>query len=139
MNVFISYTLRDEIVTIEYLKLVSKVVAEFGNPFVDIVDNNADDKQGFVIEQLDKSDLVVLIATKSTYMSQWVITEIERAEKNNTPIIHIPLSVNHGESLEYLKKCLPAEIQKLTSTLNGTKTVGCFAPLHNYSQQFLSA
>lgn len=139
MNVFISYTLRDSVVSTEYLKLVSKVVAEFGNPFVDIIDNNADDKQRFVMEQLDKSDLVVLIATKSIYMSQWVVTEIDRAEKNNTPIVYIPLIANHEASLEYLKASLPAEIQKLTINLNGIKTVGCFALLHNYSQQFLSA
>ena len=138
MNVFISYTLRDEIVTTEYLKLVSQVVAEFGNPFVDIIDNNAADKQNFVIEQLDKSDLVVLIATKSIYMSQWVVTEIDRAKKNNTPIVYIPLRINHEKSLEYLKASLSTEMQKLTRTFNGKKTVDCFAPLHNYSQQLLS-
>lgn len=113
MNVFISYTLRDEIVSTEYLKLVAKIVAEFGNPFVDIIDNNADDKQGFVMEQLDKSDLVVLIATKSIHASKWVVTEIKRAKNNNTPIVYIPLITNHETSLEYLKTTLPAEIQKL--------------------------
>ena len=113
MNVFISYTLRDEIVTTEYLKEVSKVVEEFGNPFVDIIDNKADDKQRFVIEQLDKSDLVILITTKSILMSQWVITEINRAKKNNTPIIRIPLNINQETSLEHLKASLPVEVQKL--------------------------
>jgi hypothetical protein len=139
MNVFISYTLRDEIVTTEYLKEVSKIVAEFGKPFVDIIDNKADDKQSFVIEQLDKSDLVVLITTKSILMSQWVITEINRAEKNNTPIIRIPLNINQEASLEHLKASFPVEVQKLISRLKGQKTVGSCSFVANFSQPIFAS
>ncbi len=112
MNIFISYTLRDEVITVDHLKSISEVVSDYGKPFVDIIDNDAKDKQKFVIEQLDNSDLVVLFNTDSVSKSKWVRLEIDRANKNNTPVISIPLNGNQSISLNYINKYLRAELKK---------------------------
>ena len=112
MNIFISYTLRDEVITVDHLKSISEVVSDYGKPFVDIIDNDAKDKQKFVIEQLDNSDLVVLLNTDSVSESKWVRLEIDRANKNNTPVISIPLNGNQSISLNYINKYLRAELKK---------------------------
>ncbi|HAS8529002.1 TPA: TIR domain-containing protein, partial [Vibrio vulnificus] len=112
MNIFISYTLRDEVITVDHLKSISEVVSDYGKPFVDIIDNDAKDKQKFVIEQLDNSDLVVLLNTDSVSKSKWVRLEIDRANKNNTPVISIPLNGNKSISLNDINKYLRAELKK---------------------------
>lgn len=112
MNIFISYTLRDEVITVEHLKSISEVVSDYGKPFVDIIDNDAKDKQKFVIEQLDNSALVVLLKTDSVSKSKWVRLEIDRANKNNTPVISIPLNGKKSISLNYISKYLRAELKK---------------------------
>jgi hypothetical protein len=112
MNIFISYTLRDDVITVDHLKSISEVVSDYGKPFVDIIDNDAKDKQKFVIEQLDNSDLVVLLNTDSASKSKWVRLEIDRANKNNTPVISIPLNGNQPISLIYINKYLRAELKK---------------------------
>ncbi|HHC6465752.1 TIR domain-containing protein [Vibrio sp. 378] len=112
MNIFISYTLRDDVITVDHLKSISEVVSDYGKPFVDIIDNDAKDKQKFVIEQLDNSDLVVLLNTDSVSKSKWVRLEIDRANKNNTPVISIPLNGNQPISLIYINKYLRAELKK---------------------------
>lgn len=112
MKIFISYTLRDEVMTVDHLRSISEVVSEYGKPFVDIIDNDAKDKQKFVMDQLDNSDLVVLLNTDSVSQSKWVKLEIERANKNNTPVISIPLNGNQSISLNYINKYLRAELRK---------------------------
>ncbi len=112
MNIFISYTLRDEEVTFDYLKAVSNIVSEYGQPFVDVFDNQATDKQKFVMDTLDSSDLVVLISTSSITKSQWVQTEVDRAKKNKTPIVRIYLTSSYDNSLKNLKNELDAVAPK---------------------------
>ncbi|MEC6825332.1 hypothetical protein C9I86_12555 [Photobacterium sp. NCIMB 13483] len=116
MNIFISYTLRDAVITVEHLKSISNIASDYGKPFVDIIDNDAKDKQKFVIEQLDNSDLVVLLNTDSVPQSKWVRLEIDRANRNNTPVISVPLSGNQSISLSYIKKYLRAELNKAYKT-----------------------
>jgi len=115
MNVFVSYTLRDSIVTEEYLRTVSDTVAEFAKPFVDIIHNEADDKQGYVMEQLDRSNLVLLITTSSITTSKWVMAEVNRAKSKSIPIIRIPLIVDLSGSLDHIRAILPSELKKLIS------------------------
>ena len=116
MNIFISYTLRDAVITVDHLKFISNIASDYGKPFVDIIDNDAKDKQKFVIEQLDNSDLVVLLNTDSVPQSKWVRLEIDRANRNNTPVISVPLSGNQSISLSYIKKYLRAELNKAYKT-----------------------
>ncbi|ELX4209625.1 TIR domain-containing protein [Vibrio vulnificus] len=138
MNIFISYTLRDEVITVDHLKFISEVVSNYGKPFVDIIDNDAKDKQKFVIEQLDNSDLVVLLNTDSVSKSKWVRLEIDRANKNNTPVISIPLNGNQSISLNYINKYLCAELKKANKAFKSDSQRLPFSLRSKYRQALLT-
>ncbi|HHX8708900.1 TPA: TIR domain-containing protein [Vibrio diabolicus] len=138
MNIFISYTLRDEVITVDHLKSISEVVSDYGKPFVDIIDNDAKDKQKFVIEQLDNSDLVVLLNTDSVSKSKWVRLEIDRANKNNTPVISIPLNVNKSISLNDINKYLRAELKKANKAFKSDSQRLPFSLRSKYRQAMLT-
>ncbi|ENO3966424.1 TIR domain-containing protein [Vibrio vulnificus] len=138
MNIFISYTLRDEVMTVEHLKSISEVVSDYGKPFVDIIDNDAKDKQKFVIEQLDNSDLVVLLNTDSVSKSKWVRLEIDRANKNNTPVISIPLNGNKSISLNDINKYLRAELKKANKAFKSDSQRLPFSLRSKYRQAMLT-
>ncbi|WP_421167480.1 TIR domain-containing protein [Aeromonas dhakensis] len=138
MNIFISYTLRDEVITVDHLKSISEVVSDYGKPFVDIIDNDAKDKQKFVIEQLDNSDLVVLLNTDSVSKSKWVRLEIDRANKNNTPVISIPLNGNKSISLNYINKYLRAELKKANKAFKSDSQRLPFSLRSKYRQALLT-
>jgi hypothetical protein len=86
MKYFVSYTTRDKEITIGMLRAFSEFLKKSGEVFIDIIDNNSMDKQNRVIAELDSSDILLLIETKSTYFSTWVIIEIERATLKQIPI-----------------------------------------------------
>ncbi|EGQ8941564.1 hypothetical protein DC852_08145 [Vibrio parahaemolyticus] len=138
MNIFISYTLRDEVITVDHLKSISEVVSDYGKPFVDIIDNDAKDKQKFVIEQLDNSDLVVLLNTDSVSKSKWVRLEIDRANKNNTPVISIPLNGNKSISLNNINKYLRAELKKANKAFKSDSQRLPFSLRSKYRQAMLT-
>ncbi|HCH0949942.1 TPA: TIR domain-containing protein [Vibrio parahaemolyticus] len=138
MNIFISYTLRDEVITVDHLKSISEVVSDYGKPFVDIIDNDAKDKQKFVIEQLDNSDLVVLLNTDSVSKSKWVRLEIDRANKNNTPVISIPLNGSQSISLNYINKYLRAELKKANKAFKSDSQRLPFSLRSKYRQALLT-
>lgn len=92
MKYFVSYTTRDKEVTKELLAVFSKQLEKSGNVFVDIIDNDSFDKQTRVIEELENSDLMILIETKSIYHSEWVLLEIEKAKSKQIPIRKISIN-----------------------------------------------
>jgi hypothetical protein len=92
MKYFVSYTTRDKEVTKELLAIFSKQLEKSGNVFIDIIDNDSLDKQTRVIEELENSDLMILIETKSIYQSEWVALEIEKAKARQIPIRKISIN-----------------------------------------------
>jgi hypothetical protein len=50
MNIFISYTTRNNEVTIDSLISFSNKINSFGKIFIDLIDNNSIDKQGRIVE-----------------------------------------------------------------------------------------
>ena len=92
MNIFVSYTTRNNEVTVNSLINFSNKVNSFGKIFVDLLDNNSLDKQGRIIEELEKSDILVLIKSNSTYNSEWVKLELEIANKINIPVIEFEIN-----------------------------------------------
>lgn len=91
MKYFISYTRRDKEVTRELLEKLSAKLREFGEVFVDILDNNSTDKQERVISELSSSDTLILLESKSIYNSDWVRIELEIANEKKIPITTISL------------------------------------------------
>jgi hypothetical protein len=92
MKYFVSYTTRDKEVTKELLSIFSKQLEKSGNVFIDIIDNDSFDKQLRVIEELENSDLMILIETKSIYQSEWVALEIEKAKSRQIPIRKVSIN-----------------------------------------------
>jgi hypothetical protein len=86
MKYFVSYTTRDKEVTKELLAVFSKQLEKSGSVFIDIIDNDSFDKQARVIAELENSDLMILVETKSIYQSEWVALEIEKAKLSQIPI-----------------------------------------------------
>jgi hypothetical protein len=77
MNFFVSYTTSYNEVTINSLFEFSKKANTFGNVFVDLLNNNSTDKQKRIILELQQSDLLILIKSRSSLNSEWVQFEIE--------------------------------------------------------------
>ena len=92
MKYFVSYTTRDKEVTKDLLSVFSKHLEKSGTVFIDIIDNDSFDKQARVIAELENSDLMVLIETKSIYQSEWVALEIEKAKLRNIPIRKVSIN-----------------------------------------------
>jgi len=91
MKYFISYTMRDKEITEYLLDTFSKRLENYGDVFVDLIDNNSIDKQARVIAELDNSDILILIESDSVYKSEWVSLELERASSRQIPIKKISL------------------------------------------------
>lgn len=91
MNIFVSYTTRNNEVTINSLINFSKKISSLGKIFIDLIDNNSNDKQGRIIEELKKTELLILIKSKSSFESKWVKLELENAGKLKIPIVEFDI------------------------------------------------
>lgn len=138
MNLFVSYTTRDDYINRELLEKISEVISEYGSHYIDLIHNDKQDKQRHVELMLSKSNLVLLIVSNSINESKWVKWELSEAKQRNIPIIHIQAYQSQSETINNLKAKLAAEKEKL-SHLNGLKTVGCFHFVQHYSQQLLAS
>ena len=98
MKHFVCYTTRDKEINSELLQSFSNALKKEGDVFIDMIDNDSEDKQSRVLSELDTSDILVLIETSSIYKSEWVSIELKRAKAMNIPIRIV--------KLDEIKKCL---------------------------------
>jgi hypothetical protein len=91
MNIFVSYTTRNNEVTINSLFNFSNKISSLGKIFIDLIDNNSDDKQGRIVEELKRTELLILIKSKSIFNSEWVKFELESANAMNIPVIEFDI------------------------------------------------
>lgn len=93
-RVFISYTMRDNQLTLEILARLKKMLQKFEvDTFVDLIDNTISrEHQKDLYKWLISADYLYLIETTETYHSPWVKKELDIANKFNIPIIKIPFS-----------------------------------------------
>lgn len=89
MFVFVSYTLKDGVLTIDKLRKVKSIISIYTTCYIDILDNDSEDKQKRVISELKKSQLLIALLSPDIYKSEWVHKEYEIAKKNDIPIIEI--------------------------------------------------
>lgn len=92
MNIFVCYTTRDSIITKEFLCLLSKKLRAYYRAYIDILDNDSDDKQLRVAKELIQSDVLLLLDTKSVSDSPWVRWELETASEFGIPIVRVNVS-----------------------------------------------
>lgn len=94
MHIFVSYTMYDDIINIEFLTKIKVWIGEEFTSFIDLIDNNSINPQERVFEELEKADFLYIIDSPSINNSLWVQKEIEIAHKRKIPIKKIlPLSV----------------------------------------------
>lgn len=98
MNIFISYTIKDKEISIYKLKNISKKLKQIGYVYVDLINNDSVNKQARVFQELDNSNVVILIISPNIYQSQWVLKELERAKEKSIPII--PLTIKEIEKTD---------------------------------------
>jgi hypothetical protein len=87
MNIFVSYTTRNNEVTSNSLIEFSNKINSYGKVFIDLLDNDSINKQKRIINELEKSDLLILIKSLSSLNSEWVKFELETANKLKIPVI----------------------------------------------------
>lgn len=91
MNIFVSYTTRNNEVTIDSLTNFSNKLNTLGKIFIDLIDNDSVDKQGRIITELELTDVLLLIKSESTLNSEWVKFELESAIKLKIPVIEFEI------------------------------------------------
>lgn len=89
MNIFVSYTTRDNYIEKEYLLKIEAILLSYGRVYVDLLHNDSFKKQQRVHDELIASDVLVLIRSESITESEWVNWEIRTAKANLIPIIII--------------------------------------------------
>lgn len=87
MNIFVSYTLRDNILNIPKLRSISSILYLIGNPYIDILHNKSKDPQNHVIDKLINSSILISCITPSFFQSEWVQLELKIAKDKNIPIV----------------------------------------------------
>lgn len=91
MKIFVSYTTRDKEVSIDNLRAVASKLSTIGDAYIDIIHNDSIDKQKRVFQELDNSDVVILINSKNVIKSVWVEKEIKRANHYSIPIANFSM------------------------------------------------
>ena len=86
MKYFVCYTARDKEITTELLQSFYDELKKNGKVFIDMINNDSEDKHKRIISELDNSDILILIET-NVYKSDWVVIELERAKANKIPIM----------------------------------------------------
>lgn len=120
MNIFVSYTTRNNEVTINLLIELSNKINSFGKIFIDLLDNNSIDKQRRIITELERSDVLILIKSPSTLHSEWVKFELETSEKLKIPIIEFSINDIDSFSKNEICKRIKREIKAQSPTANTT-------------------
>ncbi|MGU9852377.1 TIR domain-containing protein [Pseudomonas koreensis] len=87
-------------------------MSEFGEPYIDLIHNTAENKQAHVENNLLKSDILILISSESVSKSNWVLWELKKAKLLGIPVIKI--SANE-EDVPNIPTMLRIELNKLAS------------------------
>lgn len=91
MRIFVSYTTRDQYINVASLTILADFLKKYGDPFIDLIHNDSNEKQARVKKELCRADTVFLLLSESTKLSNWVSWEIKQARKRKIPICTITI------------------------------------------------
>lgn len=111
MDIFVSYTTRDSYVNRELLISISAILSKHSTFYIDLLHNNAIDKQQLVEKMLSQAKLILLLSSKSIGESMWVQWELSEATRRNIPILRIPVTSNRSETLSHIEFKLALEFR----------------------------
>lgn len=115
-RVFISYTLRDDEISIELLSSLKEILDKHEiDSFIDVIDNNninTEEHQKKIYNWILTATCLLLIETKETYNSPWVKKELDYANSVNIPIMKM--------RFRDIKKLImnPAKIKNIFLSIN---------------------
>ncbi|MBD8164237.1 TIR domain-containing protein [Erwinia persicina] len=115
MNIFVSYTTRDNNVDKKLLERVSEVISLYGHCYIDLLHNTGKDKQRHVELMLSQSNVLILIASSSIFTSKWVQWELDEAKKYCIPIIMVEAKSDMNNILNNLKLTLATNAYLLSN------------------------
>jgi TIR domain len=92
MKIFVSYTLRDSVLSADALRYFENILSSLGEPYIDILHNTSPDPQGHVLDTLEDSKIFCALITPEYFQSHWVQIELDMAIKRHIPIIAIIVS-----------------------------------------------
>ena len=87
MRMFISYTLRDKVLTPLLLADLEVLLSQIGTPYIDILHNNSSHPQQHVMQRLNEASIFIACVTPLFYQSEWVRLEYTTACKLGLPIV----------------------------------------------------
>jgi hypothetical protein len=106
IKIFISYTLQDGHLNIDFLKSLKSVIVDQCFSYIDILDNGSRDKQARVEEELISSDYLILIKTMNIDKSDWVKKEILIAKENSIPIVEFDYQILVEREFQPITLCI---------------------------------
>ncbi|MFB9996193.1 TIR domain-containing protein [Providencia rustigianii] len=115
MNIFVSYTTRDDNVNKKLLERVSEIVSLYSHCYIDLLHNTKKDKQQHVEFMLSQSNLLILIASSSVFTSKWVQWELDEAKRCYIPIIMVEAKSDMNNILKNLKSILATNAYLLSN------------------------
>lgn len=93
MKIFVSYTTRDNSISIKVLNKLNLLLSDYGQVYIDLIHNDSKDKQERVLMELDSCDLILLIETECTFKSDWVKLELKRAKELGKEVTKISFNI----------------------------------------------
>lgn len=85
-NIFLIYSTHDKFVNKESLEKMCKELEYYGDVFVDLLHNNAQDKQEYVLQKLFEASCIVIVNSSNITESKWAQLEIKLANEQNKQI-----------------------------------------------------
>jgi hypothetical protein len=86
-NIFLIYSTHDKFVNKESLEKMCKELELHGDVFVDLLHNNALDKQEYVLQKLFDATCIVIVNSPEIKESKWAQLEIKLAKEQNKRIL----------------------------------------------------
>ena len=86
-RIFLIYTTYDKFVNKETLERMCEKLKLYGDVFVDLLHNNAYDKQEYVLQKLFEASCIVIVNSSMIIESKWAQLEIKLANDQNKHIL----------------------------------------------------
>jgi hypothetical protein len=90
VNVFFSYTVRDNLVDCADLRRIARRLEGFSSPYIDLLEHRCGGHQPSVWKALNGADAFLLCVTPCTFESPWVMAECATALELGLPFYAAP-------------------------------------------------
>jgi len=86
-KIFVIYTTIDSYINKELLLKINEDLKQYGNVFIDLIHNNSENKQEYVLQMLYESSHIVIVETPKIRESKWAQMELKIAGEQKKTIL----------------------------------------------------